>query len=296
MRGAAPAIHQFVPTLAPRDAIGAHTLAVQDLLRELGWRSEVYAWEVKPGLEGRALPYRRFARPWRRPRTWCLYQASIASVIADFLRERPEPKLLNYHNITPAELVGDWDPAVGEAVVFGRQQLARLAPATELAIAVSSFNEADLVSTGYRRTTVVPPLVDLDALACEPDAVMLDRLEAARAGGGPDWLFVGRLSPHKAQHHVVAALAAYRRAYDGRARLRLVGGAASPSYEVALRRYVAYLGLEEAVELTGSVTPGELAALYAAADVFVCCSEHEGFCVPLLEALHAGVPVVAYAA
>jgi glycosyltransferase involved in cell wall biosynthesis len=90
------------------------------------------------------------------------------------------------------------------------------------------------------------------------------------------------------------ALAAYRRIYDPRARLRLVGGTSSPSYREALGRFVVDLGLEEAVDFAGSVTTSELVAYYGTADVFVCCSDHEGFCVPLLEAMHHCVPVVAY--
>lgn len=289
------AIHQFVPSLAPRDAIGSHTLAVQTLLGEMGFASELFADEVKPAMEGLAQPYARYRRRPYRPDTWLLYQSSIASPIAGFLAEREEPKLLNYHNITPARLLEGWDPFVGEAVTNGRRQLHLLAPGVRGAIAVSRFNQAELVAAGYQSTSVVPPLVELEAFDHDVDAEALYRLRQAKASGAV-LLFVGRISPNKAQHDLIKALFAYRRAYDPRAQLYLVGSSFSDSYLDALRGFAACLGIEEAVHLAGSVTPGQLAAYYQAADVFVCCSDHEGFCIPLLEAMYHQVPIVAYGA
>jgi glycosyltransferase involved in cell wall biosynthesis len=109
-------------------------------------------------------------------------------------------------------------------------------------------------------------------------------------------LFVGRLAANKAQHDIVKAFAAYRQFHDQRARLHLVGGGGDDPYGRTLRRFVEALGLQDAVTLTGGVSAAQLAAYYATADVFVVCSEHEGFCVPLLEAMHNRVPIVAYGA
>jgi glycosyltransferase involved in cell wall biosynthesis len=109
-------------------------------------------------------------------------------------------------------------------------------------------------------------------------------------------VFVGRLAPNKRQHMLVAALSVYRRWYEPTATLALVGGASSPVYETALRRYAAELGVADAVEFAGNVTDAERNAYYEEADVFVCVSAHEGFCVPILEAWHHRVPVVAYGA
>ena len=109
-------------------------------------------------------------------------------------------------------------------------------------------------------------------------------------------MFVGRLAPNKAQHDIVKALAAYRQFHDAGARLVLVGGGTDEPYGRALRRFVHALGLDDAVTFAGAASAEQLVAHYEAADVFVVCSEHEGFCVPLLEAWHFGLPVVAYAA
>lgn len=290
------AIHQFIPSLAPRDAVGTHTLLVQALLRQLGYRSELYADEVKPEMAGLALPVGRFPRR-RAGRTFLLYQASIGSPVASFLAGRPEPKLVNYHNFTPYHLVEGFDLPVAAITALGRHQLEHLAPLSAAGIAVSRFNQADLIEAGFQRTFVAPPLVDLRAFDVEVDHRALERLKERKANaGGADWLFVGRLSPHKAQHDLVKALCAYRRAYDPNARLHLVGGAHPALYRDTVARFALALGLADAVDLAGSVSPGELAAHYRNADVFVCASDHEGFNVPLLEAMHHGVPIVAHGA
>jgi glycosyltransferase involved in cell wall biosynthesis len=128
----------------------------------------------------------------------------------------------------------------------------------------------------------------------EPDAEVAAHLARTRAGH--HWLFVGRLAPNKCQHDLIAAFAAYRLAYDSGARLTLIGSEAAPSYSDALYGLIDDLGLHGAVTVAGSVTDAELAAYYDDADVFVCLSRHEGFCVPLLEAMRHDVPVVAFAA
>jgi glycosyltransferase involved in cell wall biosynthesis len=107
---------------------------------------------------------------------------------------------------------------------------------------------------------------------------------------------VGRLSPNKAQHQLVEALWFYRRWYDPEARLRLVGPSTTESYAEAVVAFAAELGLADAVERGEHLTQGELAAWYVDADLFVCLSDHEGFCIPLLEAMHFDLPIVAFAA
>lgn len=285
------AVHQFIPSFAPRTAVGDHTLQVRRLLHDLGIESEVYVGEAREAGRVRVHPFRDFA-PTGAP-TWLLYQCSTGSPMADFLVARPEPKVVDYHNITPASLFGPWEPHVGAELRAGRRQLAELAPVTELGIADSGFNRDELDAVGYRRSVVVPILLDLDAFgAVPPDRAAVERLSA---GPGARWLFVGRISPNKAQHDLVKALAVYRRVYDPDARLRLVGGSSSHAYLTALQRFITELGLSDAVDFAPDVTLEELRAHFEAADVFVVASDHEGFCVPLLEAWHHRLPIVATA-
>jgi len=289
------ALHQFVPTFE-HGAVGGHMLELQRLLREVGEAdSQIFAEHVAPSMAGLARPYRDYARsvPGRRADV-LLYQMAIGSVVADFLESRRERLVVNHHSLTPAEFFQSWEPIATHGVRWGRAQLDALADRVELGIAVSAFDRVELVEAGYRRTVVAPVMVDLEAFDRELDAGALATLQRAKEGGGVDWLFVGRVVPNKCQHDVVKAFATYRKLYDPKARLHLVGASSSHSYWTALGRYVAALGLSDAVEITGGVSAGVLAAQFRAADVFVCLSEHEGFCVPLLEAMHHQLPIVAF--
>ncbi|HEX5266754.1 MAG TPA: glycosyltransferase family 4 protein [Acidimicrobiales bacterium] len=288
----ASAVHQFIPSFVGRDAIGGHALQVRSVLREMGLASDLFVADASPEHASISRPYDSYRA---RPGDWILYQASTGHRMADWLLEQPQPLLVNYHNVTPPALLETWEPGLADEVAEGRRQIGKLAVVARHAIAVSHYNEAELDELGYRSTSVVPLLIDLDAQATAPDRVTLDWLARGKEKGGADLLFVGRIVPNKAQHDVLKALAAYRRTYDPRARLHLVGGASSPNYLRALRRFVGALDLWDAVDLAGSVSDAERAAYYAGADALVCLSDHEGFCVPILEAMHAGVPVVAFA-
>jgi len=287
-------IDQIIPAIVEHDAVSNHTFEAQRLLRELGFESEIYARIVGPGCEGRVRPIDELSRAVDASR-WVLYQASIGSPAADVFARHPGRKLLDYHNITPARLVERWLPPLGDETRLGRKQLAELAPLVSYSFADSGFNAAELTEVGYAIARVVPVLVDAGNFEAKADEAALARLGAAKAAGGADWLFVGQIAPHKAQHDVVKAFACYRRAYDPDARLHLVGREMGSAYLDALRRFCRSLGLADAVELTGSVPTAVLAAHYDTADVFVCCSDHEGFCAPIVEAMHRRVPVVAYA-
>jgi glycosyltransferase involved in cell wall biosynthesis len=288
------AIHQFVPSFAPRDAIGTHVRALRRLLRGMGIESDVYVGEAREAGKGEVRDYLSYAGAKPGQRTWLLYQLSTGSKVCEYLAGRPEPKLVDYHNITPPGFFFPWEAHVGVELDHGRQQIPRLANQCDLAFNDSAYNEAELVEMGYPKTVVAPIFIDYESFDTGADRALLDRLASTKRGA--DWLFVGRVAPNKAQHDIVKAFAAYRRVYDPYARLTLVGGSSSHAYLTAIKQYAAALGLGESVMLAGSVAQPALAAYYQAADVFVCLSEHEGFCVPLLEAMHNRVPVVAYEA
>jgi glycosyltransferase involved in cell wall biosynthesis len=285
-------VDQVIPSLASRDAIGTHTRTLRDALRAAGIDSDIYYGNCTPDVQHEGRPVVELGRTQRG--RWLLYQSSIGSPVYDVLAARAEPKLVNYHNITPVELLAGWEPKVGYELALGRAQLDRLAPESHLAVADSAYNEEELRMAGYKETAVVPLLIDMTAKADEPDAALSSRLRAAKARGGADLLYVGKISPHKAPHDLVKMLDVYRRTYDPAARLHLVGSPLGERYGPALTAFVNQLGLADAVSVTGSVTGAELEAYYRGADVYVSASDHEGFCVPLVEAMGHGVPVVAY--
>ena len=286
-------VDQVIPSLASRDAIGVSSLNLRDGLRAAGIDSDIFYGSFTPDVEQEGRPVIELGRATRG--RWLLYQASIGSPVYDILAARSEPKLVNYHNITPASLLRDWEPAVAYEASLGREQLARLAPQSRFAVADSGFNESELLALGYSGTAVVPLLIDMHSKSDLPDPDLTERLRRRKEReGGADLLYVGKISPHKAPHDLVKMLDVLRRTYDPAARLHLIGSPLGETYEPALRAFIAELGLEEAVNLPGSVSGAELEAYFRAADVFVMASDHEGFCVPLVEAMGHGVPIVAY--
>lgn len=288
-------IDQLIPSIVEHDAVSNHTFEAQRLFIEMGFASEIFAGNIGPGCAGRVRPIAELPNG-RSADGWLLYQCSIGSPVAEIFASYAGHKLLDYHNITPAHLVERWLPTLGDEARLGREQLVKLAPKVSYAVADSAFNAAELDEVGFATTRVVPVLIDERNLESAPDEGELDRLRAAKALGGSDWLFVGQVAPHKAQHDLIKAFACYRSLYDPAARLHIVGREMGSAYIDALRRFIRALDLEKAVELPGSVTTEVLAAQYAAADAFVCCSDHEGFCAPVIESMARSLPVVAFAA
>jgi len=281
-------VHQIVPSLTPGDAVGGHTRAVRDVLRAAGLRSEIFSDDVHPSLSHEAKPLASLPAPGT-PGLALMYQCSIGNEVVDRLLARPEPLVVDYHNLTPVSQLLRWAPDMAHLAGWGRVQLGELAGRSVLGIGDSAFNVRDLVAAGFDKTAVVPILLDVEALRHRP--------QSAPAGPrqGQRWLFVGRIVPNKAQHDLVLALAWHRAVHDADAELHLVGRDAAPAYTAAVRDLVRDLGLGAAVHLHGGLHDDELARQYAEADLFVCLSDHEGFCIPLLEAMANDVPVLAYA-
>lgn len=280
--------HQVAPTIAYGDAVGNDCFELQRLYWSRGVASDLFATEAKPEV-------RQFVRPWsdleRVPVDGASLQVHI-SMGNDALWEvarLPHRKAVIYHNITPARFFVGVNEHARRYSEIGREQLAEFAKIAELGIADSEYNRKELVQLGFAKTAVVPIIVDWSAFDVEPDPRVLRELADERT----DILAVGQILPQKAVHKVVAAFARYRES-DPTARLWLVGShAMSEAYLDQVRDAIRSHGVEGAVTLTGSVPMSELVAYYRGATALVTLSEHEGFCVPLLEAMRSGLPVVA---
>ena len=284
-------MHQFIATLNPHDATGTHALKLRDALRGAGWRSEIFAEAIHDDLAPEAFKH------WMYPEhaaagDVAIYQFTTSSAVAGYLAERGLPLILDFHNFTGPEYFAGWEPQSVARAAAAADELALLAPRALLGLAKSPFSREELRRAGCRRTAIAPVLADYQRVTGSPDQRVAAELADLGADGGADILFVGRIVPSKAQHDLVKALWAYRRLYDGRARLHLVGGTSSFEYTKALRDFVHDLGLAAAVRLPGEVSDAALAAYFGAADVYLSLSAHEGFGVPLVEAMVAGVPVV----
>lgn len=286
------AVHQFLPSFAAGDAIGHHVRRFQRVLQEAGYQSEIFADEAQPAVRRLARHYREYTPSANGPPTWLLYHLSTGSPMAGFLAGAGHPLAVYYHNITPARFFERWEPEATGSARAARSQLRQLASPSRFAMANSAFSAEELCDQGYANVSVVPVLVDFAEYDVPADAPTLDRLRRA-AGGGARWLFVGRLAPNKCQHDIIGAFALYRELFDPAARLSLIGGRTSMLYWEGLGLLADELGCAGAVEITDVLTFPQVLAHYRTADVFVSLSEHEGFCVPLLEAMHFDVPVVA---
>ncbi len=290
--------HQFLPKLSPGDATSTHVIEIRRLLRANGFDSQIFVDDVDDRVADLVHPYREYgtrAFP-SAPTDVLMYHMAIGNWVADFVGDQKARILVDHHNITPVEYFQGWNPDITHGLSWGRAQLAQLAGKAELGLADSTFNTYEMRRVGFVDTAVVPILQDYAHFDRTVDAEAAAILQAHKdAEGGADILFVGRISPNKAQHDAIKAFSVYQRVYDPSARLHFVGGPTSDRYWDALHDFAAALGLEGSVHFAGAVPDGVLAAHYQVADVFACCSEHEGFCVPLLEAMHNGLPVVTVA-
>ena len=283
------AVHQFHPVLAPGDAMSNHVFALRRRIREWGYDAYAYAVEAKPGVAD-VRSYRRLFRD-TKPDDVLLIHFSMGHEVIDQLVKIPARKVLVYHNITPPEFFSGINPHAAAHARLGLRQLARIAPHFELAIGVSEFNRRALVDAGYEETARVPILLDWSHFAAPPNESVAARWRGLRSV----LLFVGRISPNKRQDDLVRMLAYYRRCIDPEAHLVLVGAFRDqPQYHARIVALVDRLGLGGAVHFAGSVDDPSLLAYYRAASCFISLSEHEGFGVPLLEAMRLRAPVVAY--
>jgi len=283
-----PAIHQFHPAASSGDAVTRSLLLTQELLRDLGFASEIYVDRVDASCGDRLRPLRDY--PAARDNLLLVHH-SIGHELVDWVLGLPDRKLLVYHNITPPEFFPD-DPYFRRWVELGRDQLAQLRPAMVGALCDSPFNAEELVATGYQNIRVLPLLVVTERLRDTPWSAGIVEENA----GVFTLLFVGRVERNKCQHDIVEVFRLVDRWLGRRAQCVLVG---KPNPCVAyiheLRQLTAALGIADRVRLVGHVPDEELHGWYRAADVFLSMSEHEGFGVPLIEAMAFDVPVIAHA-
>jgi glycosyltransferase involved in cell wall biosynthesis len=282
-------VHQLLAALSYGDAISNEALAIQGHLRAAGYESEIFAEKVHPRMAHLARPLWQYHGESPDQRV-CLFHFSIGSAAGRLAFHSADPLVAIYHNITPASFFLGFHPHLAGLCHHGRRELATFAPRTALALGDSEYNRRELEASGFRCTAVLPIVLDMGLYDRPPSRVVRRLYDDERT----NVLFVGRVIPNKKIEDLIRTFAAYQRWVDPRSRLLLVGDHRGfERYFDRLRELVSELRLDEVV-FTGQVDDDELYAYYREADVFLCLSEHEGFCVPLQEAMHFGVPVVAY--
>lgn len=283
-------IHQFHPTVKYGDAITDEIFNIRRVIQKWGMRSEVYALHIDPKLRRQTRHYKKLSKELSKEDILFVHY-SIGSETFSNIEEMPGRKVLIYHNITPPQFFTGFNLKYFSFTDWGRRELPNLVGKVELALADSEYSRRELADRGFAKTGVLPIMIDLSRYDSEtPRAEIISRYR----DGKTNILFVGRISPNKKQEDVIKAFYVYQRFINPKSRLFLVGTQEGlESYRDALARLVARLGVKD-VYMTGHVEFDELIAYYQIADVFVCLSEHEGFCVPLLEAMHFNIPIVAF--
>jgi len=285
------AIHQVLATLGYGDAIGHEVLGIQQVLRGAGYDSEIFVQTADPRLEDLTLDYRDLADA-SHPDNILIHHFSIGSRASRVAYALPDRMALVYHNITPPEYFVDIHKELVQLCFRGRRELALYRDRCDLALGDSEYNRQELEALGFPATGVLPVVPGFSHLSGPANYMQAGQYD----DGWVNVLFVGRVIPNKKFEDVIRSFHAYKKWFNPRSRLLLVGAHSGfERYLTLLHQFIADCGVSD-VHFVGHVSNEELTAYYELADVFLCASEHEGFCVPIIEAFHMGVPVLAYAA
>jgi glycosyltransferase involved in cell wall biosynthesis len=284
-------IHQVLATLGYGDAIGHEVLGIQRVLRAAGYESEIFVETADHRLEPQTRDYRELVDVSHRDNL-LLHHFSLGSKASRTAYALPDRMALIYHNITPPEYFVGVHRRLARQTFRGRRELRAYAERCDLALGDSEFNRQDLEALGFSRTAVLPVVPDFSHLDHKPNWLVARDFD-------DEWtniVFVGRVIANKKIEDVIAWFHTYHTIFNPRSRLLLVGAQSGfERYLASLHQLVGRLGATH-VHFIGHVSDEELVAFYETADLFLCASEHEGFCVPIVEAFYKQVPVLAYAA
>ncbi|MBN1550598.1 glycosyltransferase [bacterium] len=281
-------IYQLLPTLHYGDAIGRDALNLKHFFASQGFDSKIFSIDCDSELVMETEDYRLF-NSFDSHDSVIIYHYALPSVLSDVFAMSKGKKILVYHNITPEEFLQGY-PHLQRLAMIARNSLKSLKSVTDLGVADSEYNRQELESMGYKNTCVIPILLDFSRYetGCNPviSKMFLDDFT--------NILFVGRLTPNKCQHDLIRLYAYYKHFIHERSRLFLIGKwDGFENYYWQLRQLSKDLNVADTYIL-GRVTDEELVTFYTSADIFVSMSEHEGFCVPIIESFLFDVPVVAY--
>lgn len=280
-----PHIIQILPTISYGDAIGNDCLAIRDCLKQAGYGGDIYAERIDPRLEANGISGIRYIREYADDADILLCHVSVRWDYMLTLDNRPGHKIFIYHNITPPHFFKEYGNQIAtELCEKGLEQMGSLRLIPSLCFAVSNYNKTELKKAGYLCPIHILPII------CEfgEQPAIKDKNDDSI-----NILFVGRLAPNKKQNDIIEAFYIYHKDINSKSRLFLVGSEGNDDYTKALKAYPDTIGLD-GVTFTGHVSDNEKDFYYRNADIFLCLSDHEGFCVPLLEAMHYGIPIIAY--
>lgn len=281
-------IIQLLPTLSNGDAVGNDTIALESIISER-FETKIYAENIgKHVPSGIALSIKKL--PSLNEDDILIFHEAIAWAFADNLDNLPCRKIMIYHNITPPTFFKLYDGEAFNRCHRGYEQLKELTTTFDMILSDSTYNRNNLINMGfYTPTYVLPILISFDDYKKKPSSKILSKYQN---DGYTNIIFVGRVVPNKCQEDVISAFYEYQKHYNPKSRLFIVGSFLD-SYSERLKEYTEALGAENVI-FTGHCPFDEILAYYHLANLFLCQSEHEGFCVPLVEAMYFNLPIVAY--
>ena len=285
-------VNQWVPAAHKGDAIGDSARKVREMLRAEGHESDLFALTIDEELRDDVRP---FSDPAATAGDVTILHFAVPSPMTGAFAALRGGRVLQYHNITPAGFFAPYDAGLVRLASLGRQELKTLAGRVDLALGDSEFNRRELEELGFAPTGVLPIAVNTGRVTGSSRRPALEKI---LSDGLINILFVGRIVPNKRIEDHIRLAEVYKRYVDNYYRFIFVGRYDSvPQYYAQMRALILeYQMLPDRFWFTGPVPDEDLAAFYRWADVYVSLSEHEGFCVPLVEAMAAEVPVLAYAA
>jgi glycosyltransferase involved in cell wall biosynthesis len=284
-------IHQFATSLSYGDAISDEMLEIQSALRDKGHTSEIFIRFYEPRMAKYAHDFREY-KAFSSPNNIVIFHFSIGSPISKMFFRIPDKRIMIYHNITPHTYFLDYHRILARECYKGRLEIKLFVDKVDLALGDSEYNRSELEQLGYRNTGVLPLLLNLDKFDTPGDPIV------HRIYDNGKWtvLFVGRVIPNKKFEDVIKIFYFYKKFFNPNSQLILAGDyRGMERYYFALQDLIERLELQD-VHLTGHVEFADLVSYFKLANVYLSMSEHEGFGVPLLEAFHNRIPVVAFKA
>lgn len=285
-------VHQIISTISYGDAVSNDAIAMRDVLVSMGYYTRIYAEHIWKGINAEsALPLSKL--PNLNSDDVVIYHLSTGTKLTRRFAGLPCRKVVVYHNSTPPEFFFRNNSMLMHVQKQAQRQITALAPYVDYCIADSQYNKQDLREKGYTcPIDVLPILIPFE----DYDRPSNPRLLARYSDSAVNLLHTGRISPNKKIEDVISAFYCYQKHYCPNSRLFLIGSfSPSDRYCRQIAAYISRLGLEESVVIPGHSKFQDILTYYRLADAYLCMSEHEGFCVPLVEAMYFNLPVVAYA-
>lgn len=278
-------IHQLLPTISINDAIGNETIVIQKSLKNLGYESEIFAENIHPSLIGKTKKYTDYTND----ADLLIYHHSTGSGLANFISDLTTKKIMIYHNITPPEFFRGVNETIVNITKQGIEQTKMLKDKIDLALGDSEFNRLELEKLGYKKTGVLPILLDLTRYKKQVESDINSKFK-----NSTNFLYVGRIAPNKRVDEIIRIFAYYYYNINKDSNLFLVGdyGGVSDSYYRQVIEMVKNLKLKNVHYIKGA-DDLVLSSIYSIADISIMMSDHEGFCVPLVESMFYEIPIVA---